>query len=115
MATITDTYGIIESVRPASTDEVQFYVVPEATEINGVLRVCNQDSAQRTCRVAHCDPAHGDSAAEGKDFLWYDKAIPANDTREISIHANATEPIRIKASVVDKLSFHLSGQKKVTS
>ena len=112
---ITNTFCKLASSRPANTDEAQLYVVPAATEINGVLRICNQDTQQRTCRVAHCTAAHGDVAADGDDFLYYDKAVPANDTIELSIHANATETIRIKASAADKLSFSLSGQKKVTS
>lgn len=112
---ITNTFGKLVSLRPANTDEAQLYAVPAATEINAVLRICNQDTQQRTCRVAHTTAGHGASAADGDDWLYYDKPIPANDTIEISIHANATETIRVKASTADKLSFHLSGQKKVTS
>jgi len=112
---ITNTFGKIASLRPANTDEAQLYAVPAATELNGVLRVCNQDSQTRTCRVAHTDTAHGAGAAGNDDWLWYDKAIPANDTIEISIHGYATQTIRVKASAADVLSFHLSGQLKVTS
>ena len=112
---ITNTFCKVASLRPADTNEAQLYSVPAATEINMVLRVCNQDTSPRTCRVAHTTAGHGTGAADGDDWLWYDKSIPANDSIELSIHANATETIRIKASVADKLSFHLSGMKKVTS
>jgi hypothetical protein len=54
-------------------------------------------------------------AAGDDDWLWYDKEIPANDTIEISIHGYATQTIRVKASSADVISFHLSGQLKVTS
>lgn len=113
--TITNTRCKLASVRPANTNEAQLYVVPASTEIDAVLRVCNQDTVPRTCRIAHTTAAHGDVAADGDDFLAYDKTISANDWIEISIHAAATETVRIKASVADKLSFHLSGNKKVTS
>ena len=112
---ITNTYCKLASSRPANTDEAELYAVPAATEINAVLRICNQDTQARTCRVAHTTAGHGAGAADGDDWLYYDLSIPANDTKEISIHANATETIRIKASTADKLSFGLSGQKKVTS
>ena len=112
---ITNTFGKIASLRPANTDEAQLYTVPAATEVNGVLRVCNQDSVARTCRVAHTDTGHGAGAAGNDDWLWYDKEIPANDTIEVTIHATPTQTIRVKASAADVISFHLSGQLKVTS
>jgi len=112
---ITYTRGKLASSRPANTDEAQLYVVPASTEIDAVLRICNQDSSTRNYRVAHCTAAHGDAAADGDDFIAYDTDIEANTTHEISIHANATETVRIKASVADKISFVLEGNKKVTS
>jgi len=113
--TITNTFCKLASSRPANTDEAQLYVVPSSTEINAVLRVCNQDTQTRTCRIAHTTAGHGDVAADGDDFVVYDRSIDASDTIEISLHATATETIRIKASVADKLSFVLEGMKKVTS
>ncbi len=112
---ITNTFCKLASSRPANTDEAELYAVPAATEINGVLRICNQDTQTRTCRVAHTTAGHGAGAADGDDWLYYDLEVPASETKEISIHASATETIRIKASVADKISFGLSGQKKVTS
>ena len=111
MAT-TITYGILDTARPADTSEAALYLVPASTEINGVLRVCNQDSSPRTYRIAHCKAT---GAADGTEWIAYDRNINAESTHEYSIHAGAAEEIRIKASVADKLSFHLSGQKKVTS
>ena len=112
---ITNTRGKLASSRPADTNEAQLYAVPASTEIDAVLRVCNQDSSSRTCRVAHTTAGHGAGAADGDDFLFYDRSIGAGETVEVSIHANATETIRIQASVANKLSFHLSGNAKVTS
>jgi len=100
------TYQRLASLRPADANEAALYLVPAATQIVAVLRICNQDTAQRTYRVAHCS----DTGAAGTDeFIVYDKPIDGSDTHEVSINANAAEEIRIKASVADKLSFHLSG------
>ncbi len=115
MATITNTRQKIVSLRPADANEAQLYVVPSATQIDGLLRICNQDTSERTCRVAHTTAGHGDVAADGDDWLYYDNVISKNTTIEISIHATATETIRVQASVADKLSFHLSGNVKVIS
>jgi len=112
---ITSTRQKLASLRPANTDEAQLYAVPASTQIDGVLRICNQDSEARTYRIAHTTAAHGDNAADGDDWIFYDTSIAANQTHELSIHANATETIRVKASVADKISFHLSGNKQVTS
>jgi hypothetical protein len=102
------TYCQLATSRPANTDEAALYLVPASTQIVGILRISNQDSAQRTYRVAHCSNT---GTAENSEFLIYDKPIDAYDTHEISINANAAEEIRIKASVADKLAFNLSGMK----
>lgn len=113
---VLNTRGRIAAVRPGNTAEQQLYVVPAATEIDGLLRICNQDSTARTYRVAHCQAGHGDvPITNHANWIFYDKTIAANATEEVSIHARATETIRILASVADKLSFHLSGNIKVTS
>ena len=112
---ITNTRQKLASVRPANTNEAQLYAVPASTEIDGVLRICNQDSSSRTYRIAHTTAGHGDMAADGDDWIAYDTTINANSTHEYSIHALATETIRVQASVADKVSFHLSGNKKVVS
>lgn len=109
----TITWGLLASSRPASTDEAVLLLAGAAEEFNGVLRVCNQDSSTRTYRIAHCAAT---GAATGEDWLAYDTEIlTATAPDEYSIHLGNNEEIRIKASVVDKLSFHYSGEKKVTS
>lgn len=113
MATIiTETLCKIASLRPANTNEQALYLVPASTELTSFLRVCNQDSVARTYSVAHCS----DTGAASDDE-WIRKTFPIApyDTHEISILANAAEEIRVQASVADKISFHLSGCKKVTS
>lgn len=105
---MANTYGRIAASRPADTNEAALYLVPASTQIVGNLRICNQDTAQRTYRVAHCDAT---GSATGEDWIAYDVPIDAGETHEYSIAANAAEEIRIKASVADKLSFVLSGDK----
>lgn len=114
---MADTYtkSKLASLRPANTNEAQLYAVPSASEIDAVLRICNQDSTSRTFRIAHTTAGHGDNAADGDDWVYYDKSIPANETFELSIEASATETIRVSASIADKISFTLEGVKKVTS
>ena len=111
MAT-TISYGRWASVRPANTNEAALLLAAASTEYNGVLRICNQDSSSRTYRIAHCAAT---GAASGDEWLAYDKEIAKNDAQEWSIHLGSAEEIRIKASIADKLSFHFSGEKKVTS
>jgi len=112
---IAITYGKLASLRPANTDEAQLYAVAASTEINTVLRVCNQDTQDRTCSVAHTTAGHGDVAADGDDWVLSAFVIPANDIVELSMSCAATETIRVSASVGDKLSFVLAGEKRVTS
>lgn len=112
---ITNTRCKLASALPANTNEAQLYAIPASTEIDAVLRICNQDSSASTFRVAHTTAAHGDVAADADDFLYYDQPIGPSETFELSIHGNATETIRIKSGTASKLSFHLSGNKKVTS
>lgn len=112
---LTNTRCKIASLCPSSTNEAQFYAVPASTEIDGVLRITNIGSESASYRIAHTTAGHGDNAADADDWVVYNKIIVPTDTHEISIHANATETIRVKASVANIVVFHLSGNKKVTS
>ena len=108
----TITWGLLASDRPANTDEAALLLAGANEEFNGVLRICNQDSSTRTYRLAHCAATGG---ATGEDWLAYDEEILANTTVEWSVHLGNDEEIRRKASIADKLSFHYSGEKKVTT
>jgi hypothetical protein len=111
----TFTKSKLASLRPSNTNETQLYAVPAASEIDAVIRICNQDTTARTYKIAHTTAGHGDVAADGDDWIYYDKSISANETHELSIEAAATETIRVQASIADKVSFVLEGVKKVTS
>ncbi len=114
---VTNTRCVIATLFPAATTEAQLYVVPAGTVIDGVLRVSNHDASASSYRIAHCPAAHGDTAAANTDWIAYDVVIPAvgGAPHEYSIHAKATETIRIKAGTASKITFHLSGNKEVTA
>jgi len=77
-------------------------------EVNGVLRIVNQDTTFQTYGVAH---TFASGAAAGKDWIIPDgKQISKLWTDEASIHAKYGEYIRVKSGAADKVSFHLSGQ-----
>jgi hypothetical protein len=114
--TVLNTRGRIAALLPTTTAEQQLYVVPSVTEVDAVLRICNQDAVSQTYRVAHCQAGHGDvPVSNAGNWIWYDKVLPPSKTDEVSLHMGPTETIRVKASVGSKLSFHLSGNVKVTS
>ena len=115
MAIITNTRGKIAALCPADALEAQLYSVPAATELDGLLRIVNKDTVTQNYSVAHCNAGWGNTAASNSDWLVYNQAIAPNTMHEISIHAGPTETVRIKSSSAAKISFHLSGNKKVVS
>lgn len=108
----TITWGLIASERPANTDEAALYLAGATEECNGVLRVCNQDSTERTYSIAHCAVT---GVAAGKDWLAFETKISAKKTKEWSIHLGNNQELRRQTNVTDKMSFHYSGEKKVTT
>lgn len=123
MAT-TNRRGLIAAMYRTVNDEIQLLTVPSATEIDGVLRICNKSNITSKFSIAHCTAAYGNIAAADAHWLYFDKSINANSTIEISIHAGPLESIRVRAGSVDreadyagdiKITFHLSGNTKVVS
>ena len=111
--TITITHGIRAALRPANTSEAELVEFGAAEEFIGVLRVCNQETATtRTYSIAHTDAA---GAAAGEDWIESARSIGPGQSMEYSIFAGNAESIRVVASVADKISFHLTGKKKVVS
>jgi len=103
-------YGRKAALRPADALEQQLYACPESTEFVGVLTICNQDSSERTFRIAHTDSA---GEASGEDWKAYDKIIAPNFTMQITgITMSVGETIRVQASIADKISFILDGVEK---
>ena len=100
-------YGILgTALRPANTSEAEWIVVPTGHEYIGVVRICNQDSAAQTFRLAH-NAATG--ASTGEDWDCYDTPIEAGETIDITMEMAAAETLRIKASKADVISFKFTG------
>jgi len=114
---ITNTRGNIASACPEDLLEVQLYSIPAGVEIDGVLRINNLDVAPSTYSVWHCPAGQGDVDAVDLDILAPDVIIDpvGGIPHEIGIYAGPTETIRIKSGTASKLTFHLSGNKKVVA
>ena len=115
MKTVLNTRGRIASLCPSDTNEIQLYVVPALTEIDGVLRVCNKNGVTCTFSVAHCTAGHGNVSAGDSDWLFYRYSLVGNTTIEISIHAGPTETVRVASGTGSYINFHLSGNTKLTT
>jgi hypothetical protein len=109
---ISISYGCFASIRPADTSLNTLITADNDKEYNGVLRVCNQDSSLRTYTIAHLTAT---GLPAGKDYIAYEKEINFNATEEWSLHIGAGEEIQVKTDAADKVSFHFSGECKVTS
>jgi hypothetical protein len=105
---MANTYGLIEALRPADTNEAELYEVGVGESIVGTLYVCNQDSAVRDYSVALTATS---GAASGAEWITYEGEIQAKLTHKIIIPATAGNTIRVQASVADKISFVLTGLK----
>lgn len=106
MATIE--YGVWASDRPSDTSEAALLLAGAGEQYNGVLRVCNQDSVEHTYSFAHCAAT---GVAAGKDWIAYEAEIPANKTREWSVHLGNSQEIRRQSGAADKVNFHISGMR----
>ena len=111
----TITWGLHASAIPANTDEASLLLAGANEEYNGVLRIVNQDTTTKTYGLAHCAAAVG--GALDKEWVAFPGTeVPAaSPPHEYSIHLGNNEEIRIKSGTGDKVSFHITGEKKVTS
>ena len=103
---MTVEYKRIAALRPAVTTEVEFYAVPAATEIIAKLTIINQHTAAVNVSVAHTDAS---GAATGEDWLLNTQSFAAGERQVLEIVAANPETIRVQASVIDVVNFHLAG------
>lgn len=96
----------IAASRPAVTTEAELYEVPAVTEIVAELSILNQDTSPVTFNVAHTDVT---GAAAGEDWIAFNEPLAASERRVIHLTMGPAETVRIQASVVDVVSFVLSG------
>jgi hypothetical protein len=105
---MANTYTRLAALRPANTDEAELYEVEAGEYIVAEIFICNQDSSDRTYRVAITDSS---AAASGEDWIHYDFPIQANMSHKFTIACGDGDTVRVKASVADKISFVLTGLK----
>lgn len=97
----------IAASRPAVITEVELYEVPASTEIpSAKLTVVNQHTSAVTFSVAHTDAT---GAATGEDWVRSDVELESKGWRVIHLTMGPLETVRIKAGVVDVVSFVLDG------
>ena len=108
------TWGLIACDCPSDTNEGILYTAGADEECNGVLRVVNHDTVTATYGFAHC-------AATGVASLqeWIAppgvQLDPARPPHEYSVHLGKSQELRRESGTANKVSFHFSGEKKVTS
>ncbi len=99
---------ILGQSAPAATTEVDLYSVPGGTTaaVSSVV-VCNRGGTATTFRVSI---AAGGGGTGSKDYLYYDTALPANDTfvATLGITIAGGDKIRIYAGN-GNLSFSAFG------
>ena len=93
---------------PSATTLTDLYTVPGATQATvSTLTVCNQSATPTSFRVS---VAQGGAADDPSQYLYYDVAIPANDTfaATFGITLNSGDVVRVYATLAT-LSFSLFG------
>jgi hypothetical protein len=110
---MADSYGIIGTgVRPVDLNENEWILVPADHEYIGIIRVCNQDPAAQTFRLAHTAAT---GAATGEDWDCYDTTLEIGQTIDITMEMAALETIRVQVSKIDVISFKYTGMDRDNS
>ena len=104
----TKNYGVLGQSIPTANQLTDLYTVGATLQaVTSTLTVCNQANAGDTFRVA-VRPAG--AAIQPADYIYYDKAISANDTQLLSIGLtlNAGDVVSVQ-SAGGTVSFNLFG------
>jgi len=105
---MANTYERLAALRPANTSEAELYASSSGEYIVASLYVTNQDSTDRTFRVAITDAS---GAATDEDWIYYDTTIYANMTFRLKLSFGNGDTVRVRAGTADVVSFVLSGLK----
>ncbi len=109
---MAENYKILGQVAPAATTETDLYEAPAATEaVSSTVVICNRSgSFSGTARVSI---ALGGGATQTKDYIYYDLAIPANETfaATIGLCLEANDVMRVYSSLAT-MTFQLFGVEK---
>ena len=106
---MADTLKILGQVAPADTNNADLYTVPEGAQTTvSSLVACNLTGNPPTFRVA-VRPLGATVASE--HFIYYDKAMAANDSRFIiiGITLSDTDVVTVRSSAADEIAFTLFG------
>jgi len=105
---MAEAYKVLGQLDAAATTLETLYTVPGATEsIITTLTVCNRGAVNDTFRVAL---RVGGAGIDNKHYLYYDVAIPANDTfaATLGITLATTDVVSVYCGLGD-LTFNLTG------
>lgn len=108
---MADTLKVLGQQAPGATTPTVLYTVPAATQaVASSLAVCNRGGTATTFRVS---VSVGGGATANKDYLYYDTAVPANDTytATIGVSMGAADVVRVYAGNAN-LSFSLFGMER---
>ena len=106
---MTITIKTLGQSAPSATTETDLYTVPAVTSaVISSLICCNRGAVSTTFRVS---VSVGGGATANKDYIYYDVAVPANDTfiATVGLTLSAGDKIRVYAGN-GNMSFTLSGE-----
>jgi len=105
---MADIIGVLGQVDPAATTTTTLYTVPDLNQTTcSSLVMCNRTGGALTVRVSiHVN----DASADNKQFIYYDKSIPANDTVSavLGLTLGQNDVVKVYASGTG-MSFNLFG------
>jgi len=105
---MASTYKILAQSKPSATTLTDAYTVPGATQATiSTIVVANQSSSATSFRISVAIAGAADTAAQ---YLYYDIAIPGNDTfaATVGITLGAADVVRVYNTDAT-LSFNLFG------
>lgn len=105
---MADAPKVLAQLAPSATTLTTLYTVPGSTSVvSSSLVICNRGVTYTTFRISVAVAGGADNI---KQYLYYDVAIPANDTFIATIGTTlaATDLIRVYAGNAN-LSFNLFG------
>src|SRR6478609_3949305 len=106
MSTLTQ--KVLGQSKPTATILTDLYTVPAATAATAsTIMVCNQSATATSFRISVAPAGAADSPSQ---YLYYDVAIPGNDTfaATIGITLATTDKVRVYTTLAT-LSFSLFG------
>ena len=105
---MAETLKVLSQTNPSATTLTDSYTVPGATTtVVSSLSVCNRSATATSFRVSI---AVAGAADDNKQYVYYDVAIPGNDTfiATIGVSLGATDVIRVYATLAT-LTFQFYG------